>query len=1189
MKYLKDIIVILSLIFGLFNGNIGLYSRQNLNTTWESAVSPDADLEELAALEGTLFARSDDTLYKSTDFGATWQQVKINQDIRYLLDMDVDNGDIYIATKDGVIISSDGGQTFKWSYDSRPDTSTSVDFEQEYGWLIVNMWGAKSGPHKKSPNGTWQFARSGLPYDYLGVLRSIVADRRSPGDIAFTYGSRGDTGPRYFRTIDGGKNWLECQCKVIYTTIINGTSYALGESQYSIDTGETWQTLPFTAVTFIKNRDNIDLFAAKSGGGVYKGTPDNFYPIGLDQKTIQSFAFCGNYLFALSTSGEIFKTLLIGTLSVTSPIGGELWTGNSINTITWTSPVVLGNVKLEYSSDNGTTWEPIVSSTANDGTYLWVVPNISSTSCLVRVSEIGGSTSATSDGVFSITRYSCSSVCAANQSTETLCAEEDNINIPIYGNLQSFVIEATHPDYSVGTDNCEADFTNCPGGEPGFVFTPRTTHLYNDGTTIVETVTESEWWLPNGMDVSVDSGEVVSDVHYVRLYRKIQDESDYPQFFVLYMDGNLRLIPQPPAGTARVCFGSSVLVGPAAVAERPFAEISSIKYNSSFQTLDVYYKAGGSAAISILDINRSIARLRVSINYSITDIPFATFRSMFVENSNSDVDCVRWEDVHGIVHDDPIFTFAGGEGIGWFFYRNNRSQHNTSAPDIWIGVESPAGILPQIQLSRSRLDFGGIPTGTATPSQDFLITNKGMGTLNWSITNDQAWLSCSPSSGSGPGPVSVSVSPYGLTEGTYSGIITVSDPDASNSPQILDVTLTVYVNGKTSITFGHFATPIDGSIVTSSIPVTGWALDDIGVESVKIYRGEVGNLVYIGDALFVEGARPDVEAAYPGYPMNYRAGWGYMMLTNFFPNGGNGTFKIYAIAIDIEGHRVTLGTKNIICDNANAVKPFGAIDTPTQGGIASGSSFINWGWVLTPQPNSIPTDGSTINVYVDGINLGHPIYNIYRSDIANLFPGYANSDGASGYFYLDTYPYENGVHTIQWTSTDSNGNSDGIGSRYFTIQNIGNDQSKAKTSRSSKEVTDQKFFHLSQLSDIPINDIEFIKIRKELKDDSQPIVVNADEKGVFNVKIKELEQLKIELSSKPFLIAGYTIVGNQLGPLPIGSTLDTKTGKFHWQLGPGFVGCYRFVFIEKNQDNQIRKKHILVMIESKFAKIEITE
>jgi len=237
--------------------------------------------------------------------------------------------------------------------------------------------------------------------------------------------------------------------------------------------------------------------------------------------------------------------------------------------------------------------------------------------------------------------------------------------------------------------------------------------------------------------------------------------------------------------------------------------------------------------------------------------------------------------------------------------------------------------------------------------------------------------------------------------------------------------------------FGSFGTPIDGSTVTSSVPVTGWALDDVGVESVKIYRGENGSLAYIADAVFVEGARPDVELMYPDYPNNSRAGWGYMMLTYFLPNGGNGTYTLHAVATDVEGNAVTLGTKTITCDNANAVRPFGAIDAPPQGGEASGSSYRVFGWALTPQPNTIPTDGSTLIVWVDGLPLGNPTYNQYREDIATLFPGYNNSNGAVWYFYLDTTAYENGVHTISLSATDNAGNSDGIGSRFFTIQNTG--------------------------------------------------------------------------------------------------------------------------------------------------------
>ncbi len=217
--------------------------------------------------------------------------------------------------------------------------------------------------------------------------------------------------------------------------------------------------------------------------------------------------------------------------------------------------------------------------------------------------------------------------------------------------------------------------------------------------------------------------------------------------------------------------------------------------------------------------------------------------------------------------------------------------------------------------------------------------------------------------------------------------------------------------------------------------ITGWALDDIGVDSVKIYREEGNSLIYIGDAVFIEGARSDIEGNYPGFPVSYKAGWGYMMLTNFLPNQGNGSFVLHAFAADRESHSVDLGAKTISCDNALAVKPFGAIDTPAQGGSASGSNFRVWGWVLTPRPNSIPSDGSTIRVYVDGVFKGNLTYNIYRPDVAGLFPGFANSNGAAGYFDLDTTKYENGIHSIFWIASDNVGNTDGIGSRFFIIQN----------------------------------------------------------------------------------------------------------------------------------------------------------
>ena len=52
---------------------------------------------------------------------------------------------------------------------------------------------------------------------------------------------------------------------------------------------------------------------------------------------------------------------------------------------------------------------------------------------------------------------------AINRSYATTCAEEDNINVPMYADaVPNFELRATHPAYNLLPDNCAADFSGCP-------------------------------------------------------------------------------------------------------------------------------------------------------------------------------------------------------------------------------------------------------------------------------------------------------------------------------------------------------------------------------------------------------------------------------------------------------------------------------------------------------------------------------------------------------------------------------------------------------------------------------------------------------------------------------------------------------------------------------------------------------
>ncbi|WP_205507746.1 lamin tail domain-containing protein [Myxococcus vastator] len=91
------------------------------------------------------------------------------------------------------------------------------------------------------------------------------------------------------------------------------------------------------------------------------------------------------------------------SVTVTSPNGGESWSGGSVRDITWTSTGVT-NVKLEYTL-NGSTWSTLAASTAAAaGSYAWTVPSSATTTARVRISDASdASVSDTSDAAFTLT------------------------------------------------------------------------------------------------------------------------------------------------------------------------------------------------------------------------------------------------------------------------------------------------------------------------------------------------------------------------------------------------------------------------------------------------------------------------------------------------------------------------------------------------------------------------------------------------------------------------------------------------------------------------------------------------------------------------------------------------------------------------------------------------------------------
>lgn len=281
--------------------------------------------------------------------------------------------------------------------------------------------------------------------------------------------------------------------------------------------------------------------------------------------------------------------------------------------------------------------------------------------------------------------YPCS---AQNNSYATTCAEEDNINVPIFASrISQFKVIVTHPQYDIGDDNCAADFSGCNAIMGSTARAADLCDTLADNTiTVIKGCHVSSWWRPYKMQIIV--GGANGEYDYLVINRKIQDqpnpEPSWPEFLVLYEDGNLRLKPHPPLGRMDTCFGSSVIIGPAVDLDtvRPYADIESAQVQLSPLTLDLTYRNGGTAHLA-LSVNRSKAVATVTVHYPTSPtIPFAVFRSMYVSDGNADVDHLMSSQ-----GDFPIIDgWSHLEGLWWFFHRTVRSNHNTSAPDIRIQV-----------------------------------------------------------------------------------------------------------------------------------------------------------------------------------------------------------------------------------------------------------------------------------------------------------------------------------------------------------------------------------------------------------------------------------------------------------------------------------------------------------------------
>ncbi len=240
-----------------------------------------------------------------------------------------------------------------------------------------------STPNDGSYNWTVSNSPSSICLMYISDAAGTAADY---SDGYFTI-----LGPIYVTSPNGYENWEAGTIHNITWSTQTGISSV--KIEYTINNGSSW--------------DVIEASVPNTGSYSWTvpNTPSSSCKVRVSNAAVPSVSDTSNYVFTIAAQK---------TITVTAPNGGENWEVGTAHNITWTSTGSISNVKLEYSTDNGGTWNVIIASTGNSGSYNWTVPNTPSANALVRITDTAGPATDISNAIFTIAAQRTITVTAPN-------------------------------------------------------------------------------------------------------------------------------------------------------------------------------------------------------------------------------------------------------------------------------------------------------------------------------------------------------------------------------------------------------------------------------------------------------------------------------------------------------------------------------------------------------------------------------------------------------------------------------------------------------------------------------------------------------------------------------------------------------------------------------------------------------
>ncbi|QGM97004.1 hypothetical protein F7D14_05635 [Methylocystis parvus] len=276
-----------------------------------------------------------------------------------------------------------------------------------------------------------------------------------------------------------------------------------------------------------------------------------------------------------------------------------------------------------------------------------------------------------------------------NKSVPELCAEKDNIELDFVSpRIRGLQIQAVHPSYinTIVSDRWAPDWSSCDlSHDPKFLAQARRHTFFETPEFWLTGYTFPSFWRPNAVPVRI-GGAVEKGLHLIQFWMWYRERAE--EIMVFYPpDGYWRARPLPFEDMRWTAYGSSFLVGPVEVQERPIVDIEEVVFEPKTRTIILKFRRGGEARVTIKNVDQE----RLSLDVDFDDAmpggrPFAALRSMYAMETMSDAAIVAWRSKRGKSWEEaPVIDFPGASATEIWVGRHLPSRHNLSAPDMVFG------------------------------------------------------------------------------------------------------------------------------------------------------------------------------------------------------------------------------------------------------------------------------------------------------------------------------------------------------------------------------------------------------------------------------------------------------------------------------------------------------------------------